>query len=94
MASENLEHITVVNNCSVVQLSIDRLLLSAVGGVVEAGIEKMIEQVKKNRKKNIDLVIEDSIGLVIEGIEKIDEDAGKAVKKAVKATSLKTMNII
>ena len=91
MASENLDQITVLTN--LVQSSIDRALLNTAGGVVEVGIEKMIEQVIK-QKNNIDLATEDSVGLVIEGIDNIDEDAGKALKKAVKAISLKTMNII
>lgn len=91
MASENLDQITVLTN--LVQSSIDRALLNTAGGVVEVGIEKMIEQVIK-QKNNIDLATEDSVGLVIEGIDNIDEDAGKALTKAVKAISLKTMNII
>ena len=91
MESKNLDQITVVTN--LVQSEIDRALLNANGGVVEVGIEKMIEQAFK-QKNNIDSVIEGSIGLIIEGIENIDKDAGKAAKKAVKAACLKTMNII
>lgn len=91
MASEHLDQITVVTN--LVQSSTDRALLNVVDGVIEVGVEKMVEQAIKE-KSNTDLVIDDSTGMVIEGIRNIDGGAGKAVKQAVKAICLKAMSII